>query len=163
DVVGNSPVEVDVTDAVGADRRCELAVRITDPGGNFDWRDSSAMRWGKYALPMSHGFGGITGKVRIVVCDPVYLDDVYVQNTPASSGTSLVASVRDQTAAERKRTVAVRVFAKTDSNRTVARVALADIEIPPGSTDRTIKLSAPGAARWNPENPNLYVSEVELL
>ena len=38
-----------------------LAVRVTDPGGNFDWRDGASISWGRYRIPGSHGFGGVTG------------------------------------------------------------------------------------------------------
>jgi beta-galactosidase len=95
DVVGNSPFEVDITDAARPGQEIELAVRVTDPGGNFDWRDSSPFPWGKYAIPMSHGFGGITGRVRLLSCDPVYVDDVYVQNTPAITDVNVIATIKN--------------------------------------------------------------------
>ena len=54
---------------------------------------SIAMQWsvcisvsythlGDKMLPPGHGFGGITGKVGIKVCNAVYVADIYMQNTP---------------------------------------------------------------------------------
>ncbi len=162
DVVGNSPLEVDITSAVGTDRTCELAVRITDPGGNFDWRDSSAMHWGKYSLPMSHGFGGITGNVRVVVCDPVYIDDVYVQNTPAVTDANALVSVRNRSDTAQHRSVALRVFPKNDPAHPVFQTTITNVALPPGDTAVPVKINAPAAARWDLEHPNLYVCAVEL-
>ena len=88
DVVGNSPFEVDITKFARPGETIQLAVRVTDPGGNFDWRDSAPFRWGNYTIPMSHGFGGITGGVRLVSYAPIYIDDVYVQ-TPRRLLTSM--------------------------------------------------------------------------
>src|ERR1039458_9156692 len=66
DVIGGTPFEADLTGKVKPGQECQLAVRITDPGGNFDWRDSSPFSWGTNKIPMSHGFGGITGPVKLV-------------------------------------------------------------------------------------------------
>ena len=85
DVIGGTPFEANLTGKVKPGQECQLAVRITDPGGNFDWRDSSPFSWGTNNIPMSHGFGGITGPVKLVATDPVFVDDIYVQNTPAIS------------------------------------------------------------------------------
>jgi beta-galactosidase len=162
DVVGNSPVEVDITTAVELGRTCELAVRITDPAGNFDWRDSSAMRWGNYSLPMSHGFGGITGRVRLVVCDSVYVDELQVQNTPEITNANATVTIRNQTGANQRRDVELRVFEKRAPNKEVFRTTLKNIELAPGQTEVPVKIAAPAARLWNLENPHLHVCEVTL-
>lgn len=85
DAIGNTPFEVDVTDALAAGGEHRLLVRVTDPGGNFDWRDYNTHHWGEQPIPASHGFGGITGPVRLEIRDAVWVDDVFVQNTPSLS------------------------------------------------------------------------------
>ena len=40
DLVNSTPFEIDITDSVMYGKDNEIAVRITDPNGNFDWRDS---------------------------------------------------------------------------------------------------------------------------
>ena len=76
DLVGNTPFAVDLTGSVKSGEECVLAFRVTDPGGNLDWRDGETITWGKYKLPVSHGFGGITGRVALEV---VYLNLVLPQ------------------------------------------------------------------------------------
>ncbi len=87
DAVGNTPFEVDISDACQLPGSHELVVRVTDPGGNFDWRDYDAHRWGTLpdaqTLPASHGFGGVSGPVRLELRDALHLSDVFVANTPS--------------------------------------------------------------------------------
>ena len=82
DVIGNTPFEVNATDAVLFGKDNQLDVRITDPVGNFTWNDNILMRWGKNLVPAVHGFGGITGEVTVRATDLVNVSDIYVQNQP---------------------------------------------------------------------------------
>jgi beta-galactosidase len=162
DVVGNSPVEVDITTAVGTSRSCELAVRVTDPGGNFDWRDSSALHWGNYLLPMSHGFGGVTGNVRVVVCNPIHVSDLYVQNTPAITAVNAFVTVRNESAQPQRRDLIVRISPKGDSVHPIFKTSVTGIDLPVGETVVPVKVSVPDAALWDIEHPNLYVCDAVL-
>ncbi|MCE5249698.1 hypothetical protein LLG96_05705, partial [bacterium] len=54
DVIGNTPFEVDVTNAVRFDGENTLDVRVTDPVGNFDWSNNDMYRWGKNWVPAYH-------------------------------------------------------------------------------------------------------------
>lgn len=162
DVVGNSPLEVDISKWVRPGESCEIAVRVTDPAGNFDWRDSSPMHWGKYALPMSHGFGGITGRVRLVVCDPVYVNDIYAQNTPTPTEANALITVRNGTTVAVHRDVAVQVTERANPTVVAFETVLHDVTLPPGDTVVPVKLSVPTAKLWDVDHPNLYVCNVAL-
>jgi hypothetical protein len=179
DVIGGTPFEVDLTGLAKPGQECQLAVRITDPGGNFDWRDSSSFRWGDYSLPMSHGFGGITGRVKLVATDPVFVDDIYVQNTPAITNVNVMTTVKNTTGKEIHRNAHIRIMATAD----IARMAelqkrgvadqlmplafsseLQDVKLAPGDNTVTFQVAPRGPIKlWDVENPNLYVCEVSLL
>jgi hypothetical protein len=172
DLVGNTPFEVDITDAVKPGEECELAVRVTDPGGNYDWRDIDPFQWGKYTIPMSHAFGGITGNVRLVVTDPVYIDDIYVQNTPAITDVNVIVTVKNTTGKEVVRD-AVAFITKNykpgeidNPPRKVAprlfETALKNVKLKPGDNTLTFKASVADAKQWSLENPNLYHCSVLL-
>ncbi len=167
DLVGNSPFDVDITDAAKPGEECELAVRVTDPGGNFDWRDTVPFAWGKYMIPMSHGFGGITGRVRLTSCDPVYVDNIYVQNTPAITKVNAIATVRNATKETVHRDVVVTVAKRqpVDDSRVPPHALVTkfpSVELAPGDNVLTCKVSFASAERWDLDNPNLYVCEVAL-
>ncbi len=51
DIIGESPFDVDITDALVPGKTHTLAVRVTNPGGNFHWQDFTQMRWGDYKIP----------------------------------------------------------------------------------------------------------------
>ena len=72
----NVPFETDITPYIKSGEQVQLAVRITDAGGNHDWRDYRTIPWGDKMLPPGHGFGGITGKVSMKVCNSVYVADI---------------------------------------------------------------------------------------
>ena len=59
-IVDNVSFETDITPYIKSGEQVQLAVRITDAGGNHDWRDSRTIPWGDKMLPPGHGFGGIT-------------------------------------------------------------------------------------------------------
>lgn len=162
DVVGNSPFECDLTPYLGAQRQCEIAVRVTDPAGNFDWRDSQPMRWGEYHLPMSHGFGGITGRVRLVLCDPVYIDDLYIQNSPAITEATAWLTVRNTTGAPVTREIGLRVRSRDAANAEVFATTLEHVALRPGDTVVPLKINAPQARRWSVEQPDLHICEITL-
>ena len=164
DVIGNSPFEVDITDLAKPGEEIELAVRVTDPGGNFDWRDSSSFMWGDYAIPMSHGFGGITGRVRLVSCDPVYVDDIYVQNTPAVTNVNVFVTVKNTTGKEVRRNIRAILAEKKHAGRSNDPPAFAaeqtNVLLAPGDNAVTFAASVAGAKLWDLEHPRLYVCEV---
>ncbi|HEU5078973.1 MAG TPA: PA14 domain-containing protein [Opitutaceae bacterium] len=162
DVVGSTPVEVDITSALKPGERAELAVRITDPGGNFDWRDSRAMHWGEAVLPISHGFGGITGRVRLVICDPVYVSDLAVLNTPEPTTATALITLNNATNQPTTRDVEIRVFERGEPHREVFHSAVSKVSLQPGEQEITVKISAPDAHLWDLDHPNLYVCQATL-
>jgi hypothetical protein len=160
DVVGNSPFEVDLSDLSLAGKSVQLAVRITDPGGNFDWIDYSQFKWGKYTFPMSHGFGGITGGLKLVITDQVSISDLNIQNTPSMHDVNALVTVQNS------KSIAVRQNLKLeilDEKATVATAETAEREFPPGETTIKLPLSVPGATLWDTDNPKLYHARATLL
>ncbi|MGM9713620.1 MAG: glycoside hydrolase family 2 protein [Prevotella sp.] len=82
DIVNSTPFETDITRYVTPGTTAEIAVRITDPNGNFNWKDSQTYRWGRYMTNPSHGFGGITGRVCLQATPREYIEDIFIENTP---------------------------------------------------------------------------------
>ncbi len=163
DLVGSTPFEVDVTDAVRPGATHRLAVRVTDPGGNFDWRDSASIAWGRYRIPGSHGFGGITGRVQLVSRDVAYVDDVYVQNTPAITAVNVFATLRNATSGPVTRDVVLRVLDAADPSREALRLDAGPVTLEPGERTIELKAALADATPWTPDTPHLYLCEVTLL
>jgi beta-galactosidase len=162
DVIGNTPFEVELTGRVTPGRTHQLAVRITDPCGNFSWEDFQADRWGDYTLPASHGFGGITQPVRLLLVDPVSVEDIFVRNRPELTAVDVLVTLRNTTGRPTRQDVRVQVFAAGRPREPVFEQVLPDVEIPPGAHELTVPVNVPRARPWSPTEPNLYVSRVAL-
>jgi hypothetical protein len=73
----------DLTAAARPGGKNRLAIRITNPGGRYDWVDGGVIRWGQVNIYRSHGFGGLDREM-ILRGVPLtgHIDDVWVLNTP---------------------------------------------------------------------------------
>ncbi len=119
DVIGNTPFEVNVTDAVVFGQDNQLDVRITDPVGNFTWDDNILMRWGKNLIPAVHGFGGITGSVIVRATDAVSVSDIYVQNQPDPKKVNIIITLDNYTGSVQNGELAVTIHEKGNPNAIV--------------------------------------------
>jgi len=163
DLVGNTPFEVDISDFAHPGETVQLAVRVTDPGGNFDWKDWMTIDWGTNKVPGSHGFSGLTGRVKLIVCDPVYVDDIYVQNTPAITEVTPQITIINRHDEAVVRNVQVRVVARTNPAVEVFRQEITKFVLQSGTNVLPLKIAVPQAQLWDIENPNLYVCQVSLF
>ncbi len=162
DFIGNTPFEVDISEVVKPGETAQLAVRVTNPGGNYDWKDGNN-KWGNRDVAGSLGFGGITGRVKMLVCDPVYVDDIYLQNTPVYKKVIAEITIKNTLKTDVVRNLLLRVVDKKNPGLEVFRTTMASIQLKPGNNLIPITISAPSAKLWDIENPNLYVCHTSLL
>jgi hypothetical protein len=77
------PFECDLTAAALPGRKNRLAIRITNPGGRYDWVDGGTICWGEVNVYRSHGFGGLDrGMTLRAVPRAGRICDAWVLNTP---------------------------------------------------------------------------------
>jgi hypothetical protein len=76
------PFEAELTTAANPGGRNELAIRITNPFGRFDWVDGLNAQWGAVKLYRSHGFGGLDRGITISAHAPgIRIKDAWALNT----------------------------------------------------------------------------------
>jgi hypothetical protein len=82
-IMSELPITCDLTAAMRPGAANQLAIRITNPGGRFDWRDSTTTEWGGVKLYLSHGFGGLD-RGMMLTDHPIagHIADAWVLNTP---------------------------------------------------------------------------------
>jgi len=161
DIVGNTPFEADISKIVKPGQKVQLAVRVTNPGGNFDWKDVDPFKWGKYLIPLGHGFSGVTGGVHLAVTDPLYVDDLYVQNSPEKTTVNAIAAVKNSSSKKLAGRAMVSVVEKA-TGRQVFSKELTGLEFAPGESTITCPVSVPAAKLWSVETPELYTMTVTL-
>lgn len=162
DIIGNSSFEIDITDSITPGEASTLAVRITDPGGNFSWPDPQVFTWGKHKIPMSHGFGGIMGGVDIRIVDPVYVDNVFVKNRPEMTTVDVRTTVQNTGKDATTGTMRIDVAPADDPDSPVFSQRYDNISLPQGEAQVEYRVSVPSAKLWHYDAPNLYVCRVTL-
>jgi beta-galactosidase/beta-glucuronidase len=156
DLVNSTPFEIDISDHIKYGTANEIAVRITDPNGNFDWRDSQNFMWGNYRTNPTHGFGGITGKVRLVSTDKVFTSDVFIKNKPKANEIDAEITTNNLTGKEVDGVLSMQVKEK-NSNRIVYQKTYKVMNAPVGNSTRTFTIPLNDAKLWSVDSPHLYI------
>ena len=158
DVVGMTPFGCTLTATPGRHR---LAVRITNPGGRYDWQDEGRLAWGKHFIPMGRAFGGFAGGLKLVLREPVSCEDAWVRNTPDPHAVVVTVTIANPGPTPVTRDVLVEALA-VDGGASVTAPLTKTVTIPPGGTTVEIPLNAPQAALWDLEHPRLHTARITL-
>ncbi len=163
DLINGTPFQVDITDQVSFSEPNFLAVRITDPNGNFTWRDFNEYRWGDHITPASHGFGGITGKVKISARNALYIDDLYIKNKHIPSTIDVVIEINNINKTDQQADIYLEVWDKAGKRgKPVYQEQLEPQKIKPGKNKIATRVDYPQAELWSVDNPKLYTLSVRI-
>lgn len=160
DLIGETPFHVDITDEAKPGKEQLLAIRVTNPGGNFHWQDFDIMKWGEYNIPPSRSFTGIIGRAKLESVNPVFISDIYMQNTPELTKVNAILSFTNETSSSVKQDVELIVNEKGNPDKVVFRQTLKAISFPAGNHEVTIPVNVPDAKLWDLSTPELYTCNV---
>lgn len=151
-VMEELPFACDLTAAAVPGGENRLAVRITNPGGRYDWVDGTTIRWGSVNVYRSHGFGGIDrGMTLRAVPLEGHIADAWVLNRPEPrtveariklTGTRAASTLFEVLAADGK------VLASAQGEAVAADA--------PDGAQVSARLHAADAQIWDLATPNLY-------
>ena len=158
DVIGNSPFDMDISDAVRFDGVNRLDIRITDPGGNFNWSNNDWFAWGEHRVPATHGFGGITGNIYLRATDDVCIDDLYIQNKPEFTDVEAFVTLKNTSGTGQKGQVTLSISEWKNPTGIIWKKTV-NATVPSDGSVISIKASVPDAKLWNLHDPNLYVAK----
>jgi beta-galactosidase len=161
DVVGHTPFEMNVTRLIKPGERNEIAVRVTDPNGQFDYDDLLGMRWGKNILPRNRGFGGIPGRVYLRAVDPVYMEDIHVRNKPSLKDVDVIVEMKNLPGIPCLGTFSVRIY-PWNHRETVIWEKSFKRKIEKKDDGQVFEVKANKAEIWDLDHPNLYIAEVSF-
>jgi hypothetical protein len=158
-MVSEIPFTADATDALKPGESNQLAVRITNPGGSFSWGDNDLQKWGSYELPVSKGFGGLSGGVTMAVHGPVVVDDLYVANNPDPHQVTLNAEVASSGPAYK----GPLAFSISRDGQGVWSGTM-DVDLPAnGKASLSQQVTIPTAELWDIGHPVLYQAEANIV
>ncbi len=157
DCVGNLPFESDITGALVSGTN-KLALRVTDPDGNFGWGDyNPPISWGSQKLITSHGYGGIIGRVKVIVEDPVAIKDIYVRNKPTITDVDVSVTIANKGTTTWMGSMALDVMTTDSVPVSMYSTTVTGMNLNAGDTTIITKtISVPGAKIWDVGHGNLY-------
>lgn len=157
DLVNSTPFGFEISEYLDYGKQNVISVRITDPNGNFNWKDSQVYIWGDYLTNPTHGFGGITGKVSLTATDHTYIEDIFVinQKDPHKIDVQLSAVAQDAGS------VPVELSIREKGGREVYRKSFKQT-MQKGENVFNHAVSLPKAKLWSPDEPNLYELRVRV-
>ena len=169
DIIAETPFEVDITDAAKYGKENYLAVRITNPGGRLDWPDFSLsdfgvppFNWGKYELPLSHGFGGLDAGIKLIATDFVWIEDIFVKNKPQIKDITVQITLYNTLKEKVKGNLSISIFPEGHPQDIKWNHTASGVNLKPGEIVLSYPASLPDARPWDLENPDLYTVRVEL-
>ncbi|MES2441536.1 MAG: sugar-binding domain-containing protein [Pseudomonadota bacterium] len=153
-IMAELPIHCDLTAAMRPGRANRLAIRITNPGGRYDWRDSTTMMWGAAKLFASHGFGGIDrGMTLSAHPKQAYIRDAWVLNTPdpreVTAHMEVVLAHPRDIDKFRGRAMPELIGAK-------GKITLEALHYDGSVAIFTFRVKAPDAKLWDLETPHLH-------
>ena len=161
DLIAETSYACDITAALKPGTNA-LAIRITNPGGVYDWRDYVKMRWGVREFQAGRGFGGLDRDLSLHAHDHVFVDDLWVLNKPEVTTADACAEVRNTGKADAQTHIRFLVMAVGSEN--VLATAEAETYIPAQSkVTLRATLQYAQANLWSPETPVLYRVRAELM
>ena len=155
DCIGNTPFRAEITEHIHYGGKNQIAIRITDPGGNFYWEDYHLDTWGKQFIPPSHGFGGITGQVKLLAMDQTFIEDLYIQNQPEIDQIQIHATLENRHNDHQSGILHYEVRSP-DNNKVVAVIQSGPVKLDPGSNRLDTLITIPDHLSWSPDQPSLY-------
>lgn len=155
-IMSELPFACDLTDAMNVGGENRLAIRITNPGGRFDWRDSAQMSWGAVKLFSSHGFGGLDRGMTLTIHPlDAHIRDAWVLNTPDAHAVTAHVELEHGGAVHPSEQPTVTLL--DDAGQLVAaEVELASVTAGDGVSTAIFRLRHAGAELWDLDRSTLY-------
>ena len=154
------PFECDLTDAANLGATNHLAIRITNPGGRYDWVDGTVIHWGKVNLYRSHGFAGLDRELTVYAAPRIArIADAWVFNTPEPRTVTAFAKIEGAPAGPVKFDV---LDPATGRLLVTASAEAQTANAKDGSRIARATLHYADAKLWDLPTPNLYRLRVTM-
>jgi beta-galactosidase len=155
------PFDCDLTAAMKPGKTNRLAIRITNPGGRYDWKDSGTVTWGKVKFYPGHGFGGLDRGLSIAfVPRDAHIADAWVLNTQeprmVTGFMEVAPAVMPKSLDGLKAKASAALFEAASGKPVPAKISVQTIERKGTRLLVRIAIAAPGARLWDLATPELY-------
>jgi len=160
-IINEVSFKSDISKAIEPGKEALIAIRITNPGGQMDWIDPVYMKWGENEFHRSHGFGGLDRGLSIEVCDDIFMEDFWIQNTPDLK--KVKAMVQITNTQEKKQDGQVTFKIKNSAGIAISEKYIMLFSLNANETKIIEKeILFDEAYTWTLNNPVLYTMEAKM-
>jgi beta-galactosidase len=164
DLIAETSYDCNIAKALKPGQQNIIALRITNPGGTYDWIDFafSQIKWGNYIFSAGRGIGGLDRGLTLRAHDSVSLSDTWTLNTPQTTTVNAYAEIENNQAQSVSGIVRFEIL----DRQTGAVLTAADASSVVLSNQKSTvsaSLSLPNAKLWSPDSPNLYTLRSILI
>ena len=154
-IIAETSYQCDISNAIHTGQKNQLAIRITNPGGEMDWMDTKLHNWGSYKFHMGHGFGGIDRGLYLTTHELIFFKDFSVLNTPEIKTVEFHGIIGNETTEPFQGELTFAIIHPKTGEKLISRQKNIKIK---ALSDYFFKepLSYQAAEVWNVEQPNLY-------
>lgn len=151
----------EVSQAIQPGEKNLLAIRITNPGGEMDWMDTKLHSWGEKQFHVGHGFGGLDRGIYFTAHDPIFLEKVWVLNTPEIHKIQVRGEIGNSTTQRIPGNLLLEIW-DPETNKVLVTKS-SEVWLDPGKSnffDETVL--CPSASHWDLQHPKLYQLKATL-
>jgi beta-galactosidase len=157
---GYTPFELDVSKLLAYSEDNSLVVRVIGPlltRRQFidDLQQDEMPHW-RGAIA-----GGIHQSVELLAVDPCHVADIFVEPLIDEDAARIHATIENVSLENVRVTKTIRIFREGSPEATLAEDREI-VNVAPGRTEFDIELKIPESRLWSPDQPNLYVAQVQL-
>ncbi len=158
DIIAETAYECDITAPLVSGTN-QIAIRITNPGGVYDWRDFEKVKWGAKEFHAGRGFGGLDRDLIIHIHDDVFIKDAWVLNTPELRKIDAYVEIANRDNTARDVTLSLAATAKGKQSGS----AMQSVTVAAGETKTVrIPLDCAKGPIWSHKTPNLHTLSIAL-
>jgi len=160
-IITETSYQCDISQAIHVGQTNQLAIRITNPGGEMDWMDTKLHAWGSYRFHMGHGFGGIDRDIYITIHESIFFKDFWVLNTPQIKTVVLHGLISNELTESFNGELILEILNPETSEILLSRRKNIGIK-PLSEYDIKESLEYQAAEMWSIDRPNLYKARISI-
>ncbi len=159
-IMSELPIHCDLTAAMKPRQPNRLAIRISNPGGGYDWKDAVTIEMGGVKFFPGHGYGGLDRGMTLSVHPATFrIRTAYVLNRPEDRTVDGFVEISQAQLPSNPQSLKSKLTAQVvdiAGNPVKADVTVGDVTIKNGAILAQVRVHAPDAKLWDLDTPNLY-------
>jgi len=162
DIISLTPYKVDISKFINPGENNQIALRITNPGGQRGWEDHHIIHWNNHQIPCSYDYGGIGGEIYLMATDSIYTEDVFVKNLLPATQNRVEINITVFNATNYNQKATYNIFIKDHQKGKTVFKSKYKATLKPGQNILKQIINVEDAIKWSIEKPYLYTCQINI-